>query len=431
MVENPLNGFKGYGRRQLTMATSQAEIMSQAQTAKKVTVYSVLFAISMVHMLNDSIQSVIPAIFPILKDSMSLSYVQIGLIAFCLNITASIIQPLVGLYTDSKPSPYLLPTGMVSTFLGLVGLAFAPNYYIILSSVVLVGIGSAVFHPEGSRVAYMAAGGQRGLAQSIFQVGGNFGQSIAPILTILIFVRLGQFGAIWFTILAAIAIGIQLYIAKWYQQYLKLHPRVSKVKQTGTVNPGRRKQVGLALGILVVLMFSKSWYGAGITNYYPFYLIEVFGLTVEKSQIYIFIYLISAVIGGFLGGPLADRLGRRNVIWFSILGASPFALLLPYSNLMTAYILLMLTGIILSSSFSVIIVYAQELLPGKVGTVSGLFFGLAFGLGGIGSVALGGLADSLGITFVMQLCGFLPFLGLLTLLLPSNRKIKEWDAESV
>jgi FSR family fosmidomycin resistance protein-like MFS transporter len=413
------------------MAINQAEIISQAKTQKKATVYSVLFAISMVHMLNDSIQSVIPAIFPILKESMNLSYVQIGLIAFCLNVTASIMQPLVGLYTDAKPSPFLLPIGMASTFFGVVGLAFAPNYYIILLSVVLVGIGSAVFHPEGSRVAYMAAGGQRGLAQSIFQVGGNFGQSIAPLLTILIFVRIGQIGALWFTILAAIAIGIQLYIAKWYQQYLILYPRVKKVTQQTSVNIARKKQVVMALTILVLLMFSKSWYGAGITNYYPFYLIEVFGLTIEKSQIYIFLYLISAVVGGFLGGPLADRLGRRNVIWFSIFGAIPFALLLPYSNLFFSYLLLMLTGVILSSSFSVIIVYAQELLPGKVGTVSGLFFGLAFGLGGIGSVALGGMADRFGITFVMQLCGFLPLLGLLTLLLPSDRKIKEWDAGAV
>jgi len=408
------------------MSMQTAAATDAKLAAQRATVYSVLFSISMVHMLNDSIQSVIPAIFPILKETMQLSYVQIGLIAGCLNVTASLLQPLVGLYTDAKPSPYLLPIGMASTFLGVVGLAFAPSYALILLSVILVGVGSAIFHPEGSRVAYMAAGGRRGLAQSIFQVGGNFGQSIAPILTILIFVRLGQLGAIWFTILAAIAIGIQLFIAKWYRNYLLLHPPVKRATNRAQGNGVRNRQIGVALFILILLMFTKSWYGAGITNYYHFYVIEIFGLSIEQSQVYIFLYLLSAVAGGFLGGPIADRIGRRTVIWISILGAIPFALLLPFANMYTAYALLMLTGLILSSSFSVIIVYAQELMPGKVGAVSGLFFGLAFGLGGIGSIALGGLADQYGIDTVMLMLGFLPLLGLLTLFLPSDRKIREW-----
>jgi FSR family fosmidomycin resistance protein-like MFS transporter len=391
------------------------------------TLYTVLFSISIVHLLNDSIQSVIPAIFPILKESMSLSYVQIGLIAFALNVTASIMQPLIGTMTDARPMPYLLPIGMSSTFLGITGLAFAANFYMVLISVVMIGIGSAVFHPEGSRVAYLSAGGRRGLAQSIFQVGGNAGQSIAPVLTALIFVPLGQFGAIYFTALAAMAILIQLFIARWYQNTLRLNPPVKKKRSAGKVNLQQRHQVVFVLSVLVIIMFSKSWFTAGVTNYYPFYLIEHFGLTIERAQIFIFVYLLAGAIGTFLGGPLADWIGRRNVIWISILGSIPFAALLPYANLAWAYVLLALLGLVLMSSFSVIVVYAQELLPGKVGMVSGLFFGLSFGLGGLGSVALGSLADLTSIQLVIQMSGLLPLLGILTLFLPSDAKIRAWS----
>jgi FSR family fosmidomycin resistance protein-like MFS transporter len=407
----------------------QANVQANVKADMRPTLYSIMFAISLVHLLNDSIQSVIPAIFPILKDSMSLSYTQLGLIAFALNFTASIMQPMIGLYTDSKPSPYLLPIGMCSTFLGMLGLAFAPNFYVVLLAVVMVGIGSAVFHPEGSRVAYMSAGQRRGLAQSIFQVGGNTGQSLAPIMTALIFVPLGQFGAVWFTIVAAAAIFIQLYIARWYKRHLRTNPPIRKAKTAGKINIGKNRRVAFALFILIVLVFSKSWYHAGITNYFPFHLIENYGLSIEKSQIYIFLFLVTGVIGTFLGGPLADRIGRRSIIWISIIGAAPFALLLPYASLFWSYILIAITGLVLLSSFSVIIVYAQELLPGKVGAVSGLFFGLAFGLGGIGSIALGSLADATSIGLVMKLCGLLPLLGLLTIMLPSDQKLKEWADE--
>lgn len=407
-------------------STSTAQSTARSAAGVNRTLYSVLISISIVHLLNDSIQSVIPAIFPILKESMSLSYVQIGLIAFALNVTASIMQPLIGWMTDARPFPYLLPLGMGSTFLGITLLAFASNFYLVLFSVVLVGIGSAVFHPEGSRVAYLAAGGRRGLAQSIFQVGGNSGQSIAPILTALIFVPLGQFGAIYFTVLAASAIIIQLFIARWYQSTIRLNPPMRKVRSAVRINPAKRKRTILVLSVLVLIMFSKSWFLAGITNYYPFFLIEYFGLKIEHAQIFIFVFLVAGAIGTFLGGPLADRIGRRNVIWISVLGSIPFALILPIANMFWAYVLLAIIGLVLMSSFSVMIVYAQELLPGKVGMVSGLFFGLSFGLGGLGSIALGSLADLISIRFVIGLSGTLPVLGILAVLLPSDKKLTAW-----
>lgn len=407
-------------------STSTAQSTARAAAGANRTLYSVLLSISIVHLLNDSIQSVIPAIFPILKESMSLTYVQIGLIAFALNVTASIMQPLIGWMTDSRPFPYLLPIGMGSTFMGITLLAFANHFYMVLFAVVLVGIGSAVFHPEGSRVAYLAAGGRRGLAQSIFQVGGNSGQSIAPILTALIFVPLGQFGAIYFTVLAAAAIIIQLFIARWYQSTIRLNPPVKKARAAVQINHAKRKRIILVLSVLVLIMFSKSWFLAGVTNYYPFFLIEYFGQKIEHAQIFIFVFLVAGAIGTFLGGPLADRIGRRNVIWISVLGSIPFALILPMANMFWAYVLLAILGLVLMSSFSVIIVYAQELLPGKVGMVSGLFFGLSFGLGGLGSIALGSLADLVSIRFVIELAGTLPVLGILAVMLPSDKKLTAW-----
>jgi FSR family fosmidomycin resistance protein-like MFS transporter len=406
------------------------------------TIFSILFAISFVHLLNDTIQSVVPAIFPIIKESLLLTYTQLGLIALALNITASLLQPLIGLYSDTRPKPYLLPLGMVSTLLGVLALALAAHFWTILLSVVLIGIGSAVFHPESSRIAYLAAGNRRGLAQSIFQVGGNSGQALAPIMTALIFVPLGQFGIIWFCIAAGSAIILQTFTARWYTGQLKIHPPVPKrvkpavsdsdkaAEKKETLDPARRKQVSFAIFILVLLVTTKMCYLSGMTSFYPFYLMEHRGLTIDKAQLYIFVFLVAGAIGTFMGGPLADYWGRRNVIWFSIIGALPFAFLLPYANLFWSAVLLFLIGVTIIASSSVVVVYAQELVPGKIGTVSGLFFGLSFGIGGLAAAALGALADWTSIGLVIRLCAFLPLLGLLTIFLPSDRKLREWTAQA-
>ncbi len=397
------------------------------------TLYNILFAISLVHLFNDTIQAVIPAIFPILRESMQLSYLQLGLVAFALNMTASVMQPVVGWYTDKRPMPYMLPIGMTFTLCGMLGLAFAPNYVFILASVILVGLGSAIFHPEGARVAYLSSGTRRGLGQSIFQVGGNSGQSLAPVMTALVFVNLGQSGAAWFAVPAGIAILVMLYIASWYQTQI---PRLQDMKmrsmarsQAGqAASPHHQRRLRWALVLLVGFVFFRSWYHAGITNFYPFYLMEQYGVTVKGAQLYIFLFLAAGAIGTFLGGPLADRFGKRNVLMFSMLGSAPLSLLLPHVNATMAYVLSLLIGFIVLSSFSVSVVYAQDLMPGKVGTVSGLIIGLAFGMGALGSVALGGLVDWLGVKTVMIACGFLPVLGIVSLLLPSDQKVAEWNA---
>jgi len=353
---------------------------------------------------------------------MKLSFTQIGWIAFTLNITASMLQPLIGLYTDSRPKPFLLPAGVVFSLMGMVVLAFADGYWLIILSVVLIGFGSAVLHPEASRVAYMAAGPRRGLAQSIFQTGGNIGQALAPVFTALIFVPFGQFGIIWFTIAAGVAFVVQVFVAKWYKGYVS---RQAAIKKNVRVQKQRlpKKTIAYAMTILIMLLFSKFVYMASMTGFFSFYLIDHHGITTEYAQVFIFSLLAAGAVGTFAGGPLADRFGRRNMIWFSILGTAPFSLLLPYANLFWSVILCLCIGFILLSGFSVIVVYAQELLPGKVGTVSGLFFGLAFGLGGIGSAVLGMLADATSLSFVIHLCAFLPLIGLLAAFLPTDRKL--------
>jgi FSR family fosmidomycin resistance protein-like MFS transporter len=396
----------------------------------KPTIYRILLSISVVHLLNDSMQSVIPSISAVLQTSMKLSYTQIGWILFAINLTASIMQPVVGMYTDRKPSPFILPLGMAASLIGMLALGFAPNYWMVLLSVVFVGLGSAAFHPEGSRVASMAAGGRRGLAQSIFQVGGNLGQSLAPLFTKLIFIPFGQRGAVWFTAVAAIAIAVQTYIASWYKGVLITNGRTAKKVVARTIDPERRSKQRFAIIVLILLVFCRSWYGSAITGYYQYYLQQHYGVTLDKAQDFIFLFAIAGAITTFLGGPLADRIGRKKVIWFSMLGSAPLAILLPFVSLGWAYVLLVLIGLILLSSFSVTVVYAQELFPGKVGTVSGLIVGLAFGLGGVGALVLGNLIDTFGLEAIMIACGFLPLLGVLTFLLPSDRTIREWTQEA-
>lgn len=394
------------------------------------TMYKILLVIGFVHLLNDAIQALVPAMFPILKHSMGLSFTQLGLIAFALNLTSSLIQPVVGLYTDKKPSPYALPIGLCFTFLGVLGLAFAPSFWLIITSVIFIGLGSATFHPEGSRVAYMAAGSRRGLAQSIYQVGGNAGQALAPLITALILVPLGQFGAIWFTLVAALAIVLLIYIARWYLEQIKIiaNKKVIQKKQVKN-NPKARKTIIFAITLLIFLVFARSWFHAGITNFYAFYIIEQFSLSIQQAQIYIFIFLASGAIGTFAGGPLADKYGKRNVLLLSMLGSAPLALYLPHAGAILTYPLLAAIGFIILSSFSVSVVYAQELVPGKIGMVSGLIVGLAFGMGALGSVALGIAADTFGLTSTMLFVISLPLLGLLAFFLPSDQQLRELHGE--
>jgi MFS transporter, FSR family, fosmidomycin resistance protein len=411
------------------MATSVEKTPSLSSSQQK-TIYSILFAISFVHLLNDSMQAVIPAIFPILEKSMGLTFTQLGWIAFTLNITSSVMQPIVGWYTDKTTSPYLLPFGMMASLIGMLGIAFADSFYMIIISVVGIGLGSAVFHPEGSRVAYMAAGNQRGLAQSIYQVGGNSGTSLAPVMTALVFVPLGQFGAVWFTSFAAVAIFVLFYVSGWYAKQLAHFPRVKK--QSGekkAIDKKRKKQVIMAMALLVFLVFGRSWYFSGISNYYQFYLIQDYGLTIRQAQIYLFVFMASGVLGTFFGGPIADRLGKRNMIFWSMVGTAPLALLLPHVGLWAVAPLFFMIGFILNTSFSVTVVYAQELVPGRIGMVSGLIVGLAFGMGALGSVVLGKAADVTSISYTMLLISYLPLLGLLTVMLPTDRTLEKWSKE--
>jgi FSR family fosmidomycin resistance protein-like MFS transporter len=396
--------------------------MSEQMTKK--TIYPILFAISAAHLMNDAMQAVIPASYPILRDALGLTYTQLGFITFVLFFSSSVMQPIVGMYTDSKPSPYMLPLGMGIAGAGMLGLAFSPGYALVLLSVLMVGVASAMYHPEGARIAYLAAGNRRGLAQSIFQVGGNAGGALAPLMTAFIFFPFGQRGAIWFTIVAVMGLAIQLWVSKWYRGYLSLVPPRTKINKVREADPQRRKQIVFAVTLVVLIVFARSWYGAGISNYFVFYLMEQFKITVPQSQVYIFLYMGAGIIGTFFGGPLADRFGRKTIILFSVLGAAPFAMLLPMANEMWSYVLLVTLGVINHSSFSVTVVYVQELVPGKVGTVSGLITGLAFGMGALGAVALGGLIDITDLSFVMTTTSFLPLLGLIGFMLPSDRKVK-------
>ena len=398
------------------LAGAPAANAATAQPAAKVqrTVYSVLGAISFSHLLNDMIQSLILAIYPMLKDNFSLSFGQIGLITLTYQITASLLQPLVGSYTDKHPKPYSLPVGMGFTLAGLLLMSVAPSFGVLLVAAALVGCGSSVFHPESSRVARMASGGRHGLAQSLFQVGGNAGSSLGPLLAALIVIPHGQRSIAWFSAAALVAIVVLTQIGRWYKQ----HPSVKKTRAQVAHATLSRNQVMRAMGVLILLVFSKYFYLASINSYFTFYLIDRFHLSVQAAQIHLFVFLAAVAAGTVIGGPIGDKIGRKYVIWVSILGVAPFTLLLPYANLFWTGVLTVIIGVVLASAFSAILVYAQELIPGKVGMVAGLFFGFAFGLGGIGAAVLGQLADATSIAFVYKVCSFLPLIGVLTVLLP-------------
>ncbi|WP_159468538.1 MFS transporter [Dyadobacter sp. 3J3] len=386
-------------------------------------VFPILLALSFSHLLNDTLQSLIPSIYPMVKDSFKLSFSQIGLITFTFQLSASVFQPLVGLYTDKKPQPFALAIGMCFTMLGLVSLSMAPSFEIILLSVGLIGIGSAVFHPEASRIARMASGGRHGMAQSLFQVGGNAGSSLGPLLAALIILPYGRHQIIWFSLVALIAIIILSKVGGWYKKNMHLNRKKASTSNEPSLNLSKGK-VAFSIGVLLLLIFSKYIYMASLTSYYTFYLINKFGISVQSSQIHLFIFLFSVAAGTFIGGPVGDKIGRKYVIWISILGVAPFALLLPYCNLFWTGALTVIIGLVLSSAFSAILVYAQELIPGKVGMVAGLFFGFAFGIAGIGSALLGRLADSTSIEYVFYVCSFLPLIGLLTGFLPNLERKK-------
>ena len=391
--------------------TNQAEPVPGA-------VLQVLLTLSAAHMINDILQALLPAIYPLLKDSYHLSFTQIGLISLTYQVTGSLLQPVVGFYTDRRPKPYSLPIGMTVTLIGLIVLSQANSFGLLCVSAATVGIGSSILHPEASRVARMASGGQHGFAQSLFQVGGNFGTSLGPLLAAAIIIPRGQGHILWFTGLALVGIIVLTRIGGWYQR--NLARLVTKPRAAGAAELPRlsSRQVIFALGILVVLIFSKYFYLISLTNYYTFYLMDKFAVSVQAAQIYLFVFLFAIAAGTIIGGPVGDRIGRKRVIWISILGVAPFSLALPHFGLLGTVILTVFIGLILASAFSAILVYAQELVTGNVGLIAGLFFGLAFGAAGIGSALLGRLADLTNIGYVFTVSAFLPLLGLLTAFLP-------------
>ncbi|KMN23809.1 MFS transporter [Pseudomonas helleri] len=383
-------------------------------------VMRVIAACALAHLINDLIQAVLPSIYPMLKANYDLSFTQIGLITLTFQLTASLLQPGVGYYTDRHPKPWLLPAGMVCTLIGILMLAFVGSFTSILVASALIGVGSSTFHPETSRVARLASGGRYGLAQSTFQVGGNAGSAFGPLLAAAIVIPYGQGNVAWFGLFAAFAILILFGLSRWYRHHLNLF----KLKQGSVATHGlSKKHVTAALVVLALLVFSKYFYMSSFTSYFTFFLIKKFDLSVASSQLYLFLFLGAVAAGTFFGGPIGDKIGRKAVIWFSILGAAPFSLALPYVDLFWTGILSMIIGFILASAFSAIVVYAQELVPGNVGMIAGVFFGLMFGFGGIGAALLGHLADIHGIEYVYSLCSYLPLLGILTILLPSTKKV--------
>lgn len=383
--------------------------------------FSILLAISLCHFVNDTIQSLLPAIYPILKESYNLTFAQIGLITMAFQFTASLLQPVVGFFTDKKPQPFSLALGMTFTLCGLLILSVADSFYLILFGAMVVGSGSSIFHPEASRIARFASKGKYGFAQSVFQVGGNIGSAAGPLLAAFIILPRGQISISWFSLLTLVGIVVLFNVGRWYKA---VHLNTVKKVAPDKTLPVSHREVVISLIVLIALIFSKFFYTASINSYYTFYLIETFGLSIKSAQIHLFIFLGSVALGTLIGGTVGDRWGRKTVIWISILGALPFTIALPYANLFWTEILSFVIGVVISSAFSGILVYAQELLPGRVGMVSGLFFGLAFGAASIGAALLGKLADLTSITYVYHVCSFLPAIGLLTCFLPTIERRK-------
>lgn len=403
----------------MTDTTASQIPASQNSAIAEKTAYAVLLAVSFGHMLNDIMQSMLAAIYPMLKSDYGLDFWQIGLLTMAFQVTASLLQPAIGLVTDRKPMPYSLPVGMGSTLVGLLLLAMATNYPMLLIGAMFVGLGSAIFHPESSRVARLASGGRYGMAQALFQVGGNVGTAIGPLLAAFIVVPRGQGSVGWFSLAALLGMIVLWRVSQWYSQYRIRTASRPAVARTLTLP---RRKVAISLAILIALVFAKNVYMAGITSYYTFYLIEKFGVSVQHSQVLLFVFLGAVAAGTILGGLIGDRIGSKTVIWFSILGVLPFTLALPYADLFWTPVLTVAIGLIMASAFPQIIVFGQELLPGRVGMVAGMFFGFAFGLGGIGAAVLGVVADVKGIEYVYRACSFLPVLGLLTVFLPNLKK---------
>lgn len=397
-----------------------ADAVAPATRPAAPTVYSVIFAISFCHLLNDMMQSLLPAIYPGLKSDFHLDFGQIGLITLTYQITASILQPLVGLYADRRPTPLALPGGTLFSLAGLLVLSQAHAYPVLLGGAALLGMGSSVFHPESSRVARMASGGKHGLAQSLFQVGGNAGQALGPLAAAVVVVRWGQSSLGFFALLALLSCAILWNVGQWYRHHGLTRLQASHAVHKESAPPARDATRGIS--VLLALIFSKYVYLASLTSYFTFYLIHKFNVSVETAQLHLFVFLGAVAVGTILGGPIGDRVGRKRVIWFSILGTLPFTLLLPHASLFWTAPLTVAIGLILASAFPAIVVFAQELVPGKVGMISGLFFGFSFGMGGIGAAVLGELADHYGIEAIYQICAFLPLIGLLAAFLPDSKR---------
>jgi FSR family fosmidomycin resistance protein-like MFS transporter len=399
------------------MSSSSAKVETAPVIGPEGVIFAVLLAISFSHFLNDTMQSLLPAIYPTLKTKFSLNFGQIGLLTFVFQVTASLLQPVVGLVTDKRPQPYSLAVGMGFTMLGLVMLSRAGSFPMLLAAAAMIGIGSSIFHPESSRVARLSSGGRHGLAQSVFQVGGNFGTAIGPVLAAFIVVPHGQRSIVWFSAIALLGMVVLSFVGRWYQNRMATNRRRPKAA-LHPHEPLPRIQVMVTIAILIALVFSKFFYLASISSYYTFYLIHRFGLSIQNAQLMLFVFLGAAALGTVIGGPIGDRIGRKLVIWVSILGVLPFTLLLPYVDLGWTIVLSFIIGFVLSSAMPAMIVYAQELVPGRVGLISGLFFGLAFGMGGLGAAAIGLIADHYGIVVTYRLCSVLPVIGLLAMFLP-------------